>query len=200
MAWGIQGIGQLTLLLLAGCAHIHKDLGHPLPPDSFQNPDGTVHYGAVLATYGPPSKITALPSGFAFLYEHVEILEKQYGLILPGEIGRFFKLSYAKSVADTDVRLFTFDSEGHLNGARSERLRTDPGGGISFTLFFKIKSLSDTDAYRHSQEAILGWGRALLTSPPVALNAAQNLDSGAAGMEVIRTEGPVGQRALELRE
>ena len=193
-------LSALLATTLAGCANIRKDLGAPLDQVEGSAWAAPVHYSAVLEAYGPPSKISAIPSGSVFLYEHVEIQERQWGLILPGKISKFFKMVYATSVADTDVAVFVFDKKGMMTGQGSKRFRSDPGGGFAFTLIFKIKSLSDTDEYTRSQEGILDWGMAMFQPLPVGLNAAQSLDSGSRGLDVIRVDGMMGQRALELNQ
>jgi hypothetical protein len=185
---------------LAGCANIRKDLGAPLAQVAASAWTAPVHYSTVLEAYGPPSKISAIPAGSVFLYEHVDIRERQWGLILPGDLSRFFKFVYATSAANTDVAVFVFDEEGMMMGQATRDFRSDPGGGFSFTLIFKIKSLSDTDEYTRSQEGILDWGMAMIQPLPVGLNAAQSLDSGSRGLDVIRVDGMMGQRALELNQ
>lgn len=181
-----------------GCAHIRKDLGAPLPDVPSASWDGPVHYSEVLSAYGPPSKISALPAGSVFLYEHVRIDERQWGLILPGDISKFFKIVYATSVARTDVATFVFNENGMLQGRAVESFSSDPGGGFAFTLIFKVKSLSDSDECTRSQEGILDWGMAMTRPLATGLNAAQSLDSGSRGLDIVRIDGMMGQRALEL--
>lgn len=189
-----------VLAHLAGCASIHKELGAPLPSIPADTLQGPVHYSAVLELLGPPSKISAIPSGSVFLYEHVDIRERQWGLILPGDISKFFKIVWATSNAVTDVAVFTFDKQGMMSGRTFESFESDPGGGFAFTLIFKVKSLSETEEYTHSQQGMLDWGMAMIQPLPVGLNAAQSLDSGARGLDVVRVDGMVGQRALELNQ
>lgn len=183
---------------LSGCAHLHKDLGTPLPTAAEVALEPSGHYSDFLRAYGPPAKISALPSGFVFLYEHVQIDERQYGLILPGPIAKYFKIVWATSLATTDVAVFLFDQQGHLSGSGYRTFENDPGGGFGLTLFFKIKSLTDIDEYTHSQEGILEWGMAKFRPIPLALNTAQSLDTGDKGLDVLRVDGMAGQRALEL--
>jgi hypothetical protein len=185
-------------LVLSGCAHIRTDLGAPLPPETALAQAGPSHYSTVLEAYGPPSKISALPAGFVFLYEHVQIDERQWGLILPGPIAKYFKIVWATSRAETNLAVFVFDQQGRLSASDFETFRNDPGGGFGLTLIFKIKSLTETYEYTRSQEGILDWGMAALQRLPVTLNAAQSLDAGDQGLDVLRVDGVAGQRALEL--
>lgn len=196
----VPALFLILSLALSGCAHIHTDLGAPLPPGIHVAPDRSAHYSAILDAYGPPAKISALPSGFVFLYEHVRIDERQWGLILPGPIAKYFKIVYATSLATTDTAVFVFDRGGRLRGSDFQTFENDPGGGFGFTLIFKIKSLTETDEYTRSQEGILDWGMAMIRPLPVTLNAAQSLDAGDKGIDVLRVDGIAGQRALELNQ
>jgi len=196
----VLALSVLLATTLAGCASIRKDLGAPLAGIANDDRAAPVHYSAVLEAYGPPSKISAIPSGSVFLYEHVEIHERQWGLILPGEISKFFKIVYATSVANTDVAVFVFDEEGMMTGRADKRFESDPGGGFAFTLIFKIKSLSETDQHTRSLDGILDWGMGMIQPLAAGLNAAQSLDSGSRGLDVIRVDGMMGQRALELNQ
>jgi hypothetical protein len=150
------------VLLLGACVKYQsldgvENTWREIPADRIQV--GTTTQADILEWLGPPSKISAIPSGSVFLYEHVEIRERQWGLILPGDISRFFKFVHATSVANTDVAVFVFDEEG-----------------------------------------ILDWGMAMIQPLPVGLNVAQSLDSGSRGLDVIRVDGMMGQRALELNQ
>ena len=187
-------------LVLPGCAHIRTDLGAPLPAAAAIAPAESSDYSSVLKAYGPPAKISALPSGFVFLYTHVRIDERQWGLILPGPIAKYFKIVYATSLARTEVAVFIFDRQGRLSGGDFHTFENDPGGGFGLTLIFKIKSLTETDEYTRSQEGILDWGMAMAQRLPVTLNATQSLDAGDRGLDVLRVDGMAGQRALELNQ
>lgn len=183
---------------MQGCAHIRRDLGTPLPSFDSAAHEGSADFSAILDAYGPPAKISALPTGFVFLYEHVRIDERQWGLILPGPIAKYFKIVYATSLATTDTAVFVFDLEGRLSGSNLQTFQNAPGSGFAFTLIFKVKSLTETDIYTRSQEGTLDWGMAMTRPLPVALNRAQSLEAGDRGLDILRVEGMAGQRALEL--
>ena len=189
----------LTALTLNGCARIQKNLGAPLPHQAFGEVESGAHYSRVLQLLGPPSRISAVPSGWVFLYESRQLTERQWGLTLPGDIGKLFKFIYAKSDASVDVMVFSFDQQGLLLGKTTERLKSNTGGGMALNFIFKVKALADTSAYTTAQQGILDWGMALAQPLPVTLNAAQSLDSGTSGVEVIGMESTVGQKTLEMR-
>jgi len=61
-----------------------------------------------------------------FQYEHITLKERQYGLILPGEIGKWIKAVYASADAAIEVMLFVFDVDGNLRSANCQ-CATRPG-------------------------------------------------------------------------
>jgi hypothetical protein len=183
---------------MIGCARIQTNLGSPLQHHEFAPDTAPIHYSDILDIHGPPSKISALPNGSVFLYEHVQITERQWGLIFPGNIGKFFKAVYAKSYARTDIITVTFNEKGFMTGYTSDAFDTDPGGGMALTIIFKLKSLSNTELYSRSQQGILDWGMSLTQPLPKGLNVAQSLDSGSRGLGVMANDHSIGQRALEI--
>ena len=185
-------------LALSGCAFLEHDIGEPLALDSPGAFSHGRHYSEVLHQFGPPTKITALPDGMAFLYEHVRLTERQYGLILPGKVGKWIKAVYASADADVEAMLFIFDEQGKLRGADAQTWSADAGAGMSITLIFSAGSFTDTEQYEASATQSLGWGKALTMPPLVALNARQNLESGANGVQLTTNSKGIGQHTLEL--
>jgi hypothetical protein len=136
----------------------------------------------------------------AFQYEYVHIKERQYGLILPGDIGNLIKAVFASADANVQVMHFVFDSDGVLLGADAEEWVADAGSGFSATLIFSAGSLTDTHLYEQSADRALDWGRGLTMPPPISLNARQSLETGVHGMQLSGTTTGVGQHTLELRD
>ena len=75
----------------------------------------------------------------------------------------------------------------------------DAGAGMSMTLIFSAGSFTDTEQYESSASRSLDWGRALTMPPLLALNAGQNLETGANGVQLTTNSLAVGQHTLELR-
>ena len=157
------------------------------------------HYSVVLESFGPPTKMSALPAGMVFLYEHVDLAERQYGLILPGEIGQWIKAVYASADADVEIMAFIFDGDGLLVGSDEQTWSADAGAGMSITLIFSAGSFTDTTQYENSATAPLEWGRGLTESPLKTLNSTQNLETGANGVQLTTNSEAVGQHTLELK-
>ena len=183
---------------LSACAHLEHDIGESLPMESLSNLASGSHYGEVLDLYGPPTKMSVLPDGMAFLYEHVRLSERQYGLILPGEIGKWIKAVYASADADVEVMLLVFDEQGRLRGADAQAWSADAGAGMSMTLIFSAGSFTDTEDYEASAARTLDWGKALTMPLLKTLNAEQNLESGANGVQLTTNSKNIGQHTLEL--
>ena len=184
--------------VLSGCAHLEHDLGKSLAVESIGAFSEGSHYAEVLDRLGPPTKLSALPNGMAFLYEHVLLTERQYGLILPGEIGKWIKAVYASADAEVEVMVFIFDEKGMLRGADNQAWSADAGAGMSMTLIFSAGSFTDTEQYEKSAARSLEWGKFLTLPPLVVLNDGQNLETGANGVQLTTNSKGIGQQTLEL--
>lgn len=181
----------------SGCASIEKHFGEPLSLDRFDEIEPDAHYSTVLEQFGPPVRLTALPSGMAFQYEYVRIDERQLGISLLGPIGKWLKAVFASADASVEAIIFVFDGDGFLLGADPEAFAADAGGGFSITLIFSIGSLTDTASYEASAESAMSWGLGLTDPLLVSLNREQNLDTGANGLQLSGTPTAVGQHTLE---
>ena len=193
-------LGLMATGLISACAHLEHDLGKPLPLDAASGFSDDSHYRDVLEKLGPPTKMSALSDGMAFQYEHVKLTERQYGLILPGKIGKWIKAVYASADADVEAMLFVFDEKGKLRGADAESWSSDAGAGFSVTLIFSAGSFTDTEQYERSATQSLNWGLALIEPPLTALNRNQDLESGANGLQLTTNSIGIGQHTLELKQ
>ena len=201
MAKGLHRcIWPALLAALGGCALLEQDLGAPLDLDALSRVEAGSHYGDVLDQFGPPTKMSALPDGMVFLYERIRLTERQYGLILPGEIGKWIKAVYASADADVDVMLLVFDEQGKLRAAGAQNWASDAGAGMSVTLILSAGSFTDTEQYESSATQSLDWGRALTLPPLRGLNSGQNLETGANGVQLTTNSPGVGQHTLEMKE
>jgi hypothetical protein len=193
-------VWPVWLATLGGCALLEHDIGAPLDPDTLGRLETGSHYGEVLDRFGPPTKMSALPDGMVFLYERIKLTERQYGLMLPGEIGKWIKAVYASADADVDVMLLVFDEQGKLRGADAQKWASDAGAGMSVTLIFSAGSFTDTEQYELSASRSLDWGRSLTLPLFNILNAGQNLETGLNGVQLTTNSAGVGQQTLELKE
>ena len=184
---------------LAGCARLEHDIGTPLDRAVLEHVAADAYYAEILEELGPPTKMSALPDGMVFVYEHASITERQYGLILPGEVGKWIEAVYASADADIETFVFVFDAEGRLSSADAEVWETDAGAGMSMTLLFSTGSFTDTEQYESSPARSLEWGRALTMPPLVSLNNRQSLETGQNGIQLTTSPEAVGQHALELK-
>jgi hypothetical protein len=183
---------------LAGCAWLEHDIGATLDEAVLERVGAGAYYAEILDELGPPTKMSALPDGMVFVYEKARITERQYGLILPGEVGKWIKAVYASADADIETIVFVFDAQGRLSSADTEIWNTDAGAGMSLTLLFSTGSFTDTEQYESSPARSLDWGKALTMPPLVSLNDRQNLETGLNGIKLTTSPEAVGQHALEL--
>ena len=110
----------------SGCTIVEQQMGPPLPLDQMDDVPLSTHYADVLHRFGPPAKISPLAEGMVFQYEHVDVYERQVGLILPGQIGKLIKGVYASADADAETVVFVFDEDGLLVGSDVESWLGDP--------------------------------------------------------------------------
>lgn len=195
----VMALLATAVVCATGCASIDRRFGNPLPFEAFESVETASHYSVLLEKFGPPTRMTALPSGMAFLYEYVRIRERQYGLVLPGEVGNLIKAVYASADATTESMIFVFDDEGALLGSDSEITKSDAGGGFSVSLIFTLGSLTDTADYEESARQSVDWGAGLTQPPLTMLNRAQSLETGESGFELSGTSPAAGQHTLEMR-
>jgi hypothetical protein len=135
-----------------------------------------------------------------FSYEYLSVSERQYGLILPGEIGKWFKAVYATGRVYAEAMQFVFGGDGRLEGAVAESRTLDGGGGFSATLIFSVGSLTDLEQYRADAADTGMWGMGLTHYPLRVLNTRQSLEMGENGLELVGNSQIVGQETLELRD
>lgn len=197
------GLPALLLIaaatLICSCASLEQHLGSPLPLDEVDQIESGSHYSSVLEMFGPPTVMTALPSGMAFQYEYIRLVERQWGLILPGELGKWIKAVYGTADADIQLMTFIFDGEGKLGGADAQQWLADAGAGFSFSLIFSAGALTDTERYTQASAGALKWGSGLIDPPLKTLNAHSNLETGANGFQLTATSPSAGQHALEMQ-
>jgi hypothetical protein len=197
-----SGLGVVWLIAMAalgsGCATLEKHIGTPLPVDEINGIGPGMHYRSVLERFGPPTIMSALPGGMVFQYEYVRLSERQYGLMLPGDLGKWIKAVYASANATLQVMLFVFDQEGKVRSTDSQVWRADAGGGLAVSFIFTLGTLTDTEQYEEAVARSTQWGAALTQPPLNTLNLKTNLETGANGIQLTATSTGAGQHALEL--
>lgn len=199
-------LGSATALcaLLGACTILKEEVDSPTGWRDGMFEEGATAYGDVLRAFGPPAKVSAYGDGFAFLYEHLVIHERQLGLSYrEDQLGfnlrwlELVKFSYGKGWADRQALVLTFDGAGTLQTEDFSAWREDLGTGASLQFFLEAGSVVDTDSVRHEPD-VNRWGMLLLRTPPETLNTGQSLDSGQSGLELRGTTHAVGQRTLEM--
>jgi hypothetical protein len=192
------------LILLAGCSSFKREWGRSLPVPPGELVQGQTRVESVVQKLGPPTQLSALPDGCAFLYEHSKTGEFQFGLSLdPGpmvnapEALNWFKFVLARNHLDQEVVLLTFDQEGVLRGIGTNKWSESLGGGTAIQFLFAVMSLSDVPALRRPADAHR-WGRTMLQRPPVTLNVAQSLRTGVHGLQQRLGPAYAGQSTLEM--
>ena len=145
-------------------------------------------YADVLVALGPPAKVTALPSGFAFLYESTQVLQRGIALSV-----YFIRASVTKGDRILDAYVVVFDERGLVVG--HEQITKSVPLSLTFAVTIPTggppQALSASAPQHH-------WGMSMLNPPPKTLNAANDIDAGIHGLEQRGTPIAVGQRTLEV--
>ncbi len=199
-------INKRTLLLLAavmllgsnGCMLNRKKLNQNLtiPEQTYQ--DGITHSDEVLDELGPPLKISALPGGYAFMYESLDTLELQLGFSLPIPVINWFKFVFAQADYDHQVLIYQFDDKHRLVASGRCDTHFDLGNSMAIQPVLTVESMFDTSNVENDIVHFTEWPAFCLRPLPETLNRAQSLDTGTAGMEQRGTAPAVGQRSLEM--
>jgi hypothetical protein len=187
------------MMLAGGCTSLHKQIDPALELDACRYESRQTHYYQVLDELGPPTRLTALPGGFAFIYESLAIRELQIGIA--GNTGwlQLLKISLADTNLYRDMLLLHFGSDGVLLSYGTLESKEDLGKGGSIQPLFSLQQITDTSNYEDDAIDAADWGAQLLRSLPSLLNRPQGLASGMAGLEQSGTTTKVGQHTLEMR-
>jgi hypothetical protein len=183
-------------LALASCTILSRRAGEPIPVAQVPLHEGDTTAGQLVAALGPPSRMSALPGGFAILYEYIHAEERQLGINLDFIGIDWFKMATGRGVAERQALLLVFDDGGTLRG-RDFRAWTEPvGKGRALQFLFVAMPTVDTRHLWETSEQHL-WGRSALEPLPVTLNAGQSVVTGSHGLEMRGTPRSAGQRTLE---
>jgi hypothetical protein len=173
----------LTLLFLSGCARYRTERGFTIDESSLALEEGKTSRMDILRTLGPPTKISALPGGCAFLYEYFNILEKQLGLSIGYEWLSLFKFAYGWASADRQALLLIFDDYEILRS--SEYLAWEEALGSGFSINFIISLVTLVDTSHLEEESVAhGWRTGLLRPPSITPDERRKLEDEAEGLHL----------------
>ena len=174
------------LPLISSCTRIHISNDKAIDAARTHLIQHTTPYADVLVALGPPAKVTALPSGFAFLYESTQVLQR--GLTLSLYV---LRVSVTTGERLLDSYVVVFDERGLVVG--HEKLTKSVPLSRTFALTIPTGGPSRALTAAAPQHQ---WGRSLLNPLPHTLNAANDIDVGMHGLEQRGTPRAVGQRTL----
>ena len=174
------------LILISSCTRIHISNDQAIDAERTHLIQHNTSYTDVLVALGPPAKVTALPSGFAFLYESTQVLQRGIALSF-----YFIRASVTKGDRVLDSYVVVFDERGLVVG--HEKLTKSVPLSVTFAVTIPTggppRELTASAPQHH-------WGMSLLNPLPQTLNAANDIDGGMYGLEQRGTPRAVGQRTL----
>jgi hypothetical protein len=185
----------VTLLLfilisfMVSCTRMHLSVDKALDSARIHTIQQNTPYADVLAVLGPPAKLTALPSGFAFLYESTQA--SQRGLSLSFFVP-VFSVNISKGNRVLDAYVVVFNEHGLVvgSGQITKSVPLNFSLAVSLSTGGKFRELT-TPAPQHH------WGMSMLQPLSKTLNTANDVDAGMHGLEQRGTPLAVGQRTLE---
>ena len=186
-------------LLLPGCSSLRTTVDPGISLEQCVFEEGIAHFHEVLDELGPPARLSAIPGGFVFIYEALVVDEKQFGLSGRTGLWQLLKVSFAGTDLKRASYLLRFDTDGHLVAAGVLQAKEDLGAGGALQSLFSVQQIVDTSSYEDDAFDSGNWGAGLLDPFPGVLNSAQNLNTGAAGLEQSGTTTKIGQHTLEMR-
>jgi len=191
---------SVVLIGSNGCMLNRKKLNQNLtfPEQTYQ--DGITHSDEVLDELGPPLKISAMPHGYAFMYESLDTLELQLGFSLPIPVINWFKFVFAQADYDHQVLIYQFDDKHRLVASGGEDTHFDLGNSMAIQPILTVEAMFDTSNVENEVVSFVEWPAFCLMPLPVTLNRAQSMDAGTGGLEQRGTAPRVGQRSLEMHK
>ena len=192
----------IGLCVASGCTFIDNSIDRNVSMEdlSFLDSREDVHVDEVLAALGPPQHVSTLAGGYAFLYQHQLLRERQFGISGEQPFLRWFKLSVATADVDSTSIVMQFDGRDRLSAVGYTSDTKDLGRGAAVQLLFIALPLVDAGPFMSEPWDVNRWGASLLRANGIALPADQSMDSGQAGFELRGTPVKVGQRTLEDAE
>jgi hypothetical protein len=174
------------LIFISSCTRTHIRNDKDIDVARTRTIQHNTPYADVLATLGPPTKLTALPSGFAFLYESSQALLRSLSLSV-----HFISASVTKGDRVLDSYVVLFDERGLVVG--HEQITKSVPLSLTFAVTIPTGGSPKALTILAPQHQ---WGMSLLKPLPKTLNAANDLDAGMHGLEQRGTPTAVGQRTL----
>src|SRR5262245_61835236 len=99
------------LLFISSCTRIHISNDQAIDEARTHLIQHNTSYADLLVALGPPAKVTALPSGFAFLYESTQVVQRGIALSV-----YFIRVSVTKGDRVLDSYVVVFDERGLVIG------------------------------------------------------------------------------------
>lgn len=175
----------VLLTLISGCTYIHSEMP-PSPPVDIEMPGKNTHYSSLLRQLGPPTALSRLGDGMVWLYEDMQLGEKQIGFGFSNWPLALFKLNVGAGDGDYRALVMVFDGEGKLVSAARKEVPLHLGEGVGMQMIFSVSSLVDISDVRKGTDPDT-WGSQLLETLPQGLKRQQDLASGSNGLQLMTT-------------
>ena len=186
----------LLVLLLSGCTQWRYELGTRVSEEALPDSSQGVSLTEVLASLGPPMRLSALGKGYVLAWEFWRIREDTIGLSL-GALGvDLLSVDWGKAHMHGEFLIVTFNREHQVTSSSFARWSNDAGGGRAIQPMLGLVSLVDVEDMLEDMPQHQ-WGAALLEPLPEAINSPSRPDTGQNGIQRRGTPTGTGQQSLE---
>lgn len=185
----------VLVYLLSGCSQLRYELGTRLSPDALPDPGQEVSLAEMLASLGPPHRLSAVGSGYVAAWEFWQIREDSIGISLGALGADLMSMDWGRGHMQGDFLLVTFNRQHRVTGSSFARWSSDAGGGRAIQPFGLV-SLADVEDLL-DQMPQHQWGAALLESLPRMINSSSRPDTGQNGIQRRGTPTGTGQQSLD---
>ena len=192
-------LATLVVWVLSGCSINTYNLGaQRIEAEDLPSAGQTYTRAEALSDLGPPLRLSATPGDYVLAWEHWHIRQEKLGISLSPIGIEFLSIDWGDAQTQGDFLLLGFNSNHEVISAGYGHWDSSAGGGQGIQPLFGVVDVVDVDDLigpmpQHN------WGGFDLNELPVALNAANHLDTGENGIQQRGTTSAVGQHTLEMR-
>lgn len=188
-----------VVCLLTGCTVITYRIGQEeIDLEDVPYPGQSRELTDVLAAFGPPNRLSALPGGYVLAWENWYIRQNKLGLSLRPLGVEFLSVDWGAALTRGDFLVLHFNGDHELVASGYAWWDGSAGGGQGVQPLFGLVDVADVDDLTGPMPHH-GWGGFGLDELPVTLNADSHMDAGHNGIQQRGTPDGAGQHTLEMR-
>ena len=192
-------LAALVVGVLSGCSINTYNIGvERIEPEDIPADGQTYTLADALSDLGPPLRLSATPGGYVLAWEYWHIRQKKLGISLSPIGVEFLSIDWGDAQTQGDFLVLGFNGDHEMTSIGYGQWNSSAGGGQGIQPLFGVVDVVDVDDLTGAMPQH-NWGGFDLNELPVALNAANHMDTGENGIQQRGTTSAVGQHSLEMR-